>query len=79
MVQMEKSRISTEGDMDKRKAIYRHNGFFGSAHMMKSQCRAILSSETATDESKQIANQILGLSMQLVKSLKIRKPFSENG
>ena len=65
--------------MDKRKAVYRHNGFFGSAHMMKSQCQAILNSETATDETKQIASQIRHLSLQLAKSLKTRKPFPENG
>lgn len=65
--------------MDKRKAIYRHNGFFGWAHMMKSQSQAILNSETATDETKQIARQILNLSRQLAKSLKTRKPFREKG
>lgn len=65
--------------MDKRKAIYRHNGFFGWAYMMKSQSQAILNSGTATDETKQIARQILNLSLQLAKSLKTRKPFRENG
>lgn len=62
---------------DKRRLVYRHNGFFGSAHMMKAQCQAIITSATATDESKRIASQILDLSLDLVKSLKTRKPLPE--
>ena len=57
----------------KRLAVYRHNGLSGSAHMIKGQCRAIISCPTTTDESRKLASEILGKSLELIKSLKTRR------
>lgn len=60
---------------DRRLLINRHNGFLGSAHMMRSQCRSIIESQTATDEAKQSAQAILSRIPELIEHLKKRKPF----
>lgn len=53
--------------------IWRHNSFLGHATMMRMQCRTIIVSDTATDETKAIAQQILDLAVELEVSLHTRK------
>ena len=70
MDQMGKLNDLREDKMDnKRKMIYRHNGLFGSAGMIRAQCRAILTSCTATDETKELASKIDVLAQELQQSL----------
>lgn len=57
----------------KRQAIWRHNGFLGSAAMMKKQCAGIINSQTATAKSKDLAEKILSLAIALEESLKERR------
>ena len=56
-----------------RQERHQHNGFLGSAAMMRAQCRAILNSKTATDEAKQIAVRIENDAEMLREALRIRK------
>lgn len=57
-----------------RNEIHRHNGHFGRVAMMRAGLHDIVQSATATDESKQLADEMLGLSHQLYHSLKTRRP-----
>jgi hypothetical protein len=41
-----------------RKAVWRHNSFFGHCRMAESNMRAMLQSDTTTPEAKEIANRI---------------------
>ena len=56
----------------KQRAFWRHNSFSGSAAMMRQQCREIIKSNTTTAESKNIAEQIETLTLELTESLKTR-------
>lgn len=69
---MAKARAMMTVGWAKRQAVWRHNSFIGSAAMMKAQCQSILKSETATIESKELADQIYGLAVKLRISLKTR-------
>lgn len=60
----------------KRQAVWRHNGFLGSAKMMQAQCIAILKSTTATDEAKQIAVRIETDARLLADALRSRNDHS---
>lgn len=53
-----------------RQDRHRHNGFIGSAVMMRAQCNSIINSRTATDVSKDIAKQIHAQSLKLEQSLR---------
>ena len=55
-----------------QKRIWRHNGFFGHARMIHSQCEAMIHSDTTTPETKAIAARILSETKELTKSLKER-------
>lgn len=57
----------------RRQEIWKHNSFMGYAAMMKSQCRSILNSSTATDDAKQIAVRIEQDAEMLGAALKKRK------
>jgi hypothetical protein len=59
-------------DPEIRKANIRHNNFLANATMMQRQCTAIISSTTATEESKVLARNIQGLAEQLAESLETR-------
>lgn len=55
---------------------WKHNGFMGSARMMQQQCRAILCSNTTTDEAKAIAVRIEQDAEMLGEALRTRKEQS---
>lgn len=56
-----------------RQRRWHHNSFHGHAAMMQQNCRSIIDSTTATDESKGLARQIARLADALRASLKIRR------
>lgn len=56
-----------------RQERHRHNGYLGSAAMMRAQCQTILNSTTATDEAKQIAVRIEHDAEMLSEALRTRK------
>lgn len=56
-----------------RDARWQHNSFIGHARMMQMQCKAILSSVTATDEAKAIAVRIEQDAEFLADALRSRK------
>lgn len=56
----------------KRRAIWRHNGFLGSARMMQMQCQAIMCSPTATLEAKVRASEICAKARDLYELLRER-------
>lgn len=62
---------------EKRMRVWRHNSFFGFCAMAQQNMRTIQASETATETSKEMAEQILGLLGQLHTSLKNRKELSK--
>lgn len=55
-----------------RRAIWRHNSFFGFAAMMRSQCQSIIDAPTTTYEAKKAAQRIFNLSLDLTEALKTR-------
>jgi len=57
-----------------RQERWRHNAFFGHCAMMRVNAYSIFMSNTATDETKNIARQIHNLTFELAAALKIRKP-----
>ena len=56
----------------RRREIWRHNGFLGSARMMQMQCGAIMCSQTATHEAKVRASEICAKARDLYELLKER-------
>lgn len=59
---------SPEG-RERRLRAFKHNSFVGHARMMMAQANLIALSDTATEESKQIADQIVELAGKLARSL----------
>ena len=59
---------SPEG-RERRLRAFRHNSFVGHARMMQQQANAIANSNTTTEETKQIADQIYDLAGKLSRSL----------
>ena len=59
---------SPEG-RERRLRAFRHNSFVGHARMMMIQARNISISDTTTEETKQIADQIVELASKLERSL----------
>ena len=55
-----------------RLRAFRHNSFMGHARMMQLQAHNIATSNTITEETKQIADQIAELASKLERSLKTR-------
>ena len=62
---------SPEG-RERRLRAFRHNSFMGHARMMQLQAHNIATSNTITEETKQIADQIAELASKLERSLKTR-------
>ena len=62
---------SPEG-RERRLRAFRHNSFVGHARMMTLQAYGIATSDTTTEETKQIADQIVELASKLERSLKTR-------
>ena len=62
---------SPEG-RERRLRAFKHNSFVGHARMMQMQAQNIATSDTTTEETKQIADQIVGLASKLERSLKTR-------
>ena len=62
---------SPEG-RERRLRAFRHNSFVGHARMMMMQAQNIATSDTTTEETKQIADQIVELAVKLEQSLKTR-------
>lgn len=58
--------------IEKRKLIYRHNAFHGSAKMTTSMMESIIHSSTATILAKELATKIWSDSIELKKALKER-------
>lgn len=56
-----------------RQDRWRHNSYLGHVRMMRQQCRAILCSNTATDEAKAIAVRIENDAEMLGEALRTRK------
>ena len=59
---------SPEG-RERRLRAFRHNSFVGHARMMTMQAQNIANSDTTTNETKQLADQIAELATKLQKSL----------
>ena len=59
---------SPEG-RERRLRAFRHNSFVGHARMMMMQAYGIATSDTTTEETKQIADQIANLATKLERSL----------
>ena len=59
---------SPEG-RERRLRAFRHNSFVGHARMMMMQAHNIVTSDTTTEETKQIADQIRTLASKLERSL----------
>ena len=59
---------SPEG-RERRLRAFRHNSFVGHARMMIMQAQNIANSDTTTEETKQIADQIAELAGKLARSL----------
>ena len=62
---------SPEG-RERRLRAFKHNSFVGHARMMQMQAQNIATSDTTTEETKQIAYQIAELASKLERSLKTR-------
>ena len=62
---------SPEG-RERRLRAFRHNSFVGHARMMQQQANAIACSDTTTEETKKIADQIAELAFDLITELKTR-------
>ena len=62
---------SPEG-RERRLRAFKHNSFVGHARMMMMQAQNIATSDTTTEETKQIANQIYELAGKLERSLSKR-------
>ena len=62
---------SPEG-RERRLRAFKHNSFVGHARMMMLQAQNIAISDTTTEETKQIADQIVELASKLERSLKTR-------
>jgi hypothetical protein len=58
---------------NRRMAIWRHNSFLGTVKRISLGMEAIIGSEMATDESKELARNIYALVADLSYSLKKRK------
>ena len=59
---------SPEG-RERRLRAFKHNSFVGHARMMMMQAQNITTSDTTTEETKQIADQIYELAGKLERSL----------
>ena len=59
---------SPEG-RERRLRAFKHNSFVGHARMMMMQAHTIATSDTTTEETKQIADQIYDLAGKLSRSL----------
>ena len=59
---------SPEG-RERRLRAFKHNSFVGHARMMMMQAQNIATSDTTTEETKQIADQIYELAGKLARSL----------
>ena len=57
----------------KQRMVWQHNSFLGRTKAAMTAMVAILDSETATGQSKQLAGQIHGELSTLYDSLKVRK------
>ena len=62
---------SPEG-RERRLRAFRHNSLVGHARMITLQAHNIATSDTTTEETKQIADQIAELASKLERSLKTR-------
>ena len=62
---------SPEG-RERRLRAFKHNSYVGHARMMQMQAHNIATSDTTTEETKQIADQIVELASKLERSLKTR-------
>ena len=62
---------SPEG-RERRLRAFRHNSYVGHARMMTMQAHNIATSDTTTEETKQIADQIVELASKLERSLSKR-------
>ena len=62
---------SPEG-RERRLRAFRHNSLLGHARMIQMQAHNIATSDTTTEETKQIADQIAELASKLERSLKTR-------
>ena len=62
---------SPEG-RERRLRAFKHNSFVGHARMMMMQAQNIATSDTTTEDTKQIADQIAKLASKLEQSLKTR-------
>ena len=62
---------SPEG-RERRLRAFKHNSFVGHVRMMMMQAQNIATSDTTTEETKQIADQIYELASKLERSLKTR-------
>lgn len=62
---------SPEG-RERRLRAFRHNSFMGHVRMMQMQAQNIATSDTTTEETKQIADQIYDLADKLARSLSKR-------
>ena len=62
---------SPEG-RERRLRAFKHNSFVGHARMMMMQAQNIATSDTTTEETKQIADQIYELAGKLERSLNKR-------
>ena len=56
----------------RRLRAFKHNSLVGHARMMQMQAQNIATSDTTTEETKQIAYQIAELASKLERSLKTR-------
>ena len=59
---------SPEG-RERRLRAFKHNSFMGHARMMTLQAQHISTSDTITEETKQLADQIAELAVKLERSL----------
>lgn len=55
-----------------RQNRWRHNGFLGSAAMMRQQCRNMAVAKTTSVETKKIARDIWNKTLDLEISLRVR-------
>ena len=62
---------SPEG-RERRLRAFKHNSYVGHARMMQMQAQNIATSDTTTEETKQIADQIHDLADKLARSLSKR-------
>lgn len=62
---------------ERRRLVWAHNGFRGSARMMQTQATSIMRSATATDEAKAQAAVVQREAVKLYELLETRRPFPE--